>query len=144
MIADIQVNLFARQLAGAAPFSFFPELDPNRRRVQRMRQARIQSSNSKATIPSRIPAHWSSDRFLNSETTPPMCLYNTESFLINVCFVIIIIIIIIIKADIVILQSPMHNIHKAIVVTKLVNASIIGTFITANRDFTVHCELPLH
>lgn len=38
----------------------------------------------------------------------------------------------------------MHNIHKAICVTKLVNALIIGTFITANRDITVHCELLLH
>ena len=56
----------------------------------------------------------------------------------------IIIIIIIITADIIILQNTMHNIHKAIFVTKLVNASIIGTFITANRDITVHCELRLH
>lgn len=54
-----------------------------------------------------------------------------------------VIIIIIITVDI-ILQNTMHNIHKAFFVTKLVNASILGTFITANRDITVHCELPLH
>lgn len=54
-----------------------------------------------------------------------------------------VIIIRILTVDI-ILQNTMHNIHKAIFVTKLVNASIIGTFITANRDITVHCELPLH
>lgn len=55
----------------------------------------------------------------------------------------VIIIIIIITVDI-ILQNTMHNIHKAFFLTKLVNASIIGTFITANRDITVHCELSLH
>lgn len=39
----------------------------------------------------------------------------------------------------------MHDIHKAkFFVTKSVNASIIGTFMTANRDITVYCELPLH
>lgn len=69
-----------------------------------------------------------------------MCEDNTE---IDAICSSVIIIITRIGADIIILQNTMHNIHKAIFVTKLVNASIIGTFITA-RDITVHCELPLH
>lgn len=70
----------------------------------------------------------------------PLCASIILRVLIDVaCSVIIIII----TVDI-ILQNTMHNIHKAFFMTKLVNASIIGTFITANRDITVHCELSLH
>lgn len=79
------------------------------------------------------------DWSLNSETTAPMCEYNTE--ICNWCHLFC--------------NNNYNSWYyfykilctiyiKQFFVTKLVNASIIGTFITANRDITVHCELPLH